>query len=86
MENGWEEWRGSRVNRDGVGPCKEGGGAMMDLLTQVAGTLEPVWKGIQTQTCGFRGAQAHSAGNHSVVTGWEDVNSRWQPGLEVNSL
>lgn len=62
--------RGRRVNSDGVGSWEEGGRAMMHLLTWVmAGALGPVWKGIQTQTCGFRGPQAHSAGNHPIVAG-----------------
>lgn len=49
------------VNGDGVGPWDEGSEALMSLLTWVAGTLEPVWKRIQTYTCGFGDAQAHSA-------------------------
>lgn len=60
--------RGSRVNSDWGGPWEEGRG-MMNVLTQPAGTLEPVRKGVQTQTCGFGDAWAHSAGNHSVVAG-----------------
>ena len=61
--------RGRRVNSDWVGSWEEGGRAVMNLLTWVAGALGPVWKGIQTQTCGFRGSWAHSAANHPVVAG-----------------
>lgn len=59
----------------GWGPGRRAVGAMISLLTWVAGTLEPAWKEIQTQTCGFGEVRAHSVGNHSVVTGWEDPNS-----------